>query len=321
MTTETDNMTFRQMLQASFKSEDTEEWLDVHFTRPIGLFFALVWKRLGVHPNVVTIISIFLGVAAGVMFYSTDLWANVAGVVLLIFANFCDSTDGQLARLTGQKTLIGRILDGFAGDVWFAAIYVALCLRLMSQPMPLTDVCWGPWIWMLGVVAGFLCHSPQASLADYYRQIHLYFIKGKVGSELDSYANQHAIYESLPKSGRWMERIFYYNYQNYCKSQERRTPMFQRFHANMLARWGAVENTPQQLRDDFRRGSKPLMPLTNILTFNTRAIALYLTCLLDMPWAYMLFEIVVLTIIYIYMHKKHETLCAVLDEKLSQYGS
>ena len=72
-------MTFRQMLQASFKSEDTEEWLDVHFTRPIGLFFALVWKRLGVHPNVVTIISIFLGVAAGVMFYSTDLWANVAG--------------------------------------------------------------------------------------------------------------------------------------------------------------------------------------------------------------------------------------------------
>jgi hypothetical protein len=118
-----------------------------------------------------------------------------------------------------------------------------------------------------------------------------------------------------------MERIFYYNYQNYCKSQERRTPMFQRFYANMLARWGAVENTPQQLRDDFRRGSKPLMPLTNILTFNTRAIALYLTCLLDMPWAYMLFEIVVLTIIYIYMHKKHETLCAALDEKLSQYGS
>lgn len=314
-------MTFRQMLQASFKSEDTEEWLDVHFTRPIGLFFALVWKRLGVHPNVVTIISIFLGVAAGVMFYSTDLWANVAGVVLLMFANFCDSTDGQLARLTGQKTLIGRMLDGFAGDVWFAAIYVALCLRLMSQPMPLTDVCWGPWIWMLGVVAGFLCHSPQASLADYYRQIHLYFIKGKVGSELDSYANQHAIYESLPKSGRWLERTFYYNYQNYCKSQERRTPMFQRFYANMLARWGAVENTPQQLRDDFRRGSKPLMPLTNILTFNTRAIALYLTCLLDMPWAYMLFEIVVLTIIYIYMHKKHETLCAALDEKLSQYGS
>ena len=34
-------MTFREMLRVSFKSDDTEEWLDVHFTRPIGLVFAL----------------------------------------------------------------------------------------------------------------------------------------------------------------------------------------------------------------------------------------------------------------------------------------
>ena len=31
---------FKALLQASFKSNDTEEWLDVHFTRPIGLVFA-----------------------------------------------------------------------------------------------------------------------------------------------------------------------------------------------------------------------------------------------------------------------------------------
>ena len=57
------------MLHASFKSKDTEEWLDVHFTRPIGLLFALMWKRLGVHPNAITILSIFLGVGAAFMFY------------------------------------------------------------------------------------------------------------------------------------------------------------------------------------------------------------------------------------------------------------
>ena len=31
---------FKELLRASFKSDDTEEWLDVHFTRPIGLVFA-----------------------------------------------------------------------------------------------------------------------------------------------------------------------------------------------------------------------------------------------------------------------------------------
>ena len=44
-------MEFFSLLRASFKSMDTEEWLDIYFTRPIGLAFALFWHRLGVTPN------------------------------------------------------------------------------------------------------------------------------------------------------------------------------------------------------------------------------------------------------------------------------
>jgi hypothetical protein len=64
---------FKELLQASFKSNDTEEWLDVHFTRPIGLVFALFWNKLIVHPNTITVLSIFLGVAAGYMFYFPEI--------------------------------------------------------------------------------------------------------------------------------------------------------------------------------------------------------------------------------------------------------
>ena len=99
---------------------DTEEWLDIYFTRPIGLAFALFWHRLGVTPNTITILSIFLGIGAGVMFFFTDTLHNIIGIILLMLANFCDSTDGQLARLTRQQSMKGRCLDGFAGDVWFS---------------------------------------------------------------------------------------------------------------------------------------------------------------------------------------------------------
>jgi len=307
---------FNEMLQASFKSEDTEEWLDVHFTRPIGLVFALMWKRLGVHPNAITILSIFLGVAAGVMFGYTDTLHNVAGIVLLMFANFCDSTDGQLARLTNQKTLLGRVLDGFSGDVWFFAIYAAICVRMMWQPMPGTDVQWGLWIWVLAFVAGVLSHSPQSSLSDYYRQVHLLFLKGKDGSELDSYATQRVIYDNLPKGRELFAHLFYYNYANYCKSQEKRTPAFQRMMAAIEERYGGAANLPKELRDELLDGSRPLMKYTNILTFNTRAICIYVTCLLNCPWVYMLIEITVLNIMYIYMHKKHESLCARITNKI-----
>lgn len=307
--------TFKEMLQASFKSKDTEEWLDVYFTRPIGLVFAIFWNKLGVHPNAITILSIFLGVGAGFMFAYTDLLHNVWGVLLLMFANFCDSTDGQMARLTGKKTLIGRMLDGFSGDLWFFSIYVAIIVRLFNQNIPGTDIHWHLLIFVLAFVAGVMCHSPQSSLADYYRQVHLLFIKGKEGSELDNYAQQRQIYENLPKS-KWLERVFFFNYANYCKSQEKRTPKFQKMMEVAKERCGGVENMPADLKQRFIEGSRPLMKYTNILTFNVRAITLYITCLLNCPWVYFLVEIIVLNIIYIYMHKKHESLCAEITNQL-----
>lgn len=98
---------FKELLQASYKSKDTEENIDVYFNRPIGLLFALLWNKLGIHPNVITILSFFLGAGAGWMFYYTDLKHNLLGVLLLVLADFCDSTDGQMARLSGKENACG----------------------------------------------------------------------------------------------------------------------------------------------------------------------------------------------------------------------
>lgn len=309
-------MKYKALLQASFKSKDTEEWLDVHFTRPIGLAFALFFKALKIHPNTVTIISIILGVASGFMFYHTDTYHNILGIVLLMLANFLDSADGQLARLTNKKTLLGRLLDGFAGDVWFFAIYFAMCMRMMPQQIPGTDVKWGIWIWLVAFIAGVMCHAPQSSLADYYRQIHLFFLKGKEGSELDSYYGQRKILKSLSWKKDWFAYLYHYNYANYCRGQERRTPAFQKMIKHIMQKYNNTSDLPETLRNEFLDGSRPLMKYTNILTFNTRAICIYATCLLNCPWVYMLFEITLLNILYVQMHKRHETLCSEITQKI-----
>ena len=59
--------TFTQLLKESFKSNDTEEWLDRVFTRPIGYLWAKLFQRLGVHPNVVTVLSILIGISSFVL--------------------------------------------------------------------------------------------------------------------------------------------------------------------------------------------------------------------------------------------------------------
>ena len=113
-----------------------------------------------------------------------------------------------------------------------------------------------------------------------------------------------------------LDRIFYYNYANYCKSQEQRTPRFQAFFKEVKAKWPNAEDMPQTLRQDFRAGSLPLMKYTNLLTFNLRAITIYVTCLLNCPWVYPLLEITVLHVMYLYMHRTHEALCASLMDNV-----
>lgn len=317
MSNDIETKTFKQLLHESFKSEDTEEWLDIHFTRPIGLFFVRIWYKLGVKPNTVTILSIILGVAAGVMFGFKDIMHNVAGIILLMFANFCDSTDGQLARLTNQRSMKGRCLDGFAGDAWFVAIYFAIVIRLFNSPMPGTQTNWGIWIFILCAIAGFMCHSPQSSLADYYRQIHLLLIKGKAGSELDTYESEHKIAEELKgKKGVFWDYAFHANYQHYCHSQEKRTPEFQKLLKVVRGKYGSIEKIPAEFKDEFIKGSRPLMPYTNLLTFNSRAITIYITCLLGIPWLYPVLEITVGECLYIYMHREHERLCHKLRKEI-----
>lgn len=306
---------FNELLRASFKSDDTEEWLDIHFTRPVGLAFALMWERLHVHPNVVTVVGIVLGLCSALLFSQTGLWLNVAAVVLMMFSNFCDSTDGQLARMTNQRTLVGRVLDGLSADIVFTTLYLCLAYRLWHVEIPFIGVEWGVWGVLLCIVSGIGCHSMQCLLADYYRQIHLYFLLGTEGTELTNSTEQQAEYERLPKDSSFWARAFFKNYAKYCRTQERRTPAFQQFFSHVKARYGGIENVPQELRNDFRSGSLPLMKYTNILTFNTRAIALYIAALINIVYLYPLFEIVVLTSLYVHMHRSHEAMCRRLDAK------
>lgn len=322
-------------LQATYKSNDTEEWLDKVWTRPIGYLWARLFQRLGIHPNVVTVLSMIIGASAALFFahgsYSTEgamgLILNIIGILLLAWANFYDSADGQLARMTGQKTRLGRILDGAASEVWFIPIYIALVWRfyhhhalefhwLCLEDTPRNTLIATALLFVAVLYSGFHCHAGQCGLADYYRQIHLFFLKGEAGSELDNSAQQQRLYDETPWQGNRLWKVFLHTYVGYTRRQEAQTPAFQELMRKLQQRYGSAAEAPQAFRDQFRALSLPLMKWTNILTFNTRAIALYACCLADLPWLYFVFEIVVMTALCRYMRHQHEAFCTQLAVQL-----
>ena len=296
----------KDRIASTFKSSDTEEWIDVHYTRPIGFLWAQCFNHFGIYPNVVTILSIILGIGAGYMFCYSDLLHNLLGVFLLSWANIYHSTDGQLARMSGKKTRWGRILDGFEGDVWFFCILHALCLRVYNQDIRLTHHRWGILIFVAAALCGIVFHARQARLADYYRNIHLFFLRENA-SELDSSRQQQSQLDNTPRTGHFWWRVFLWFYIGYTKAQERATPQFQKLYCELQNRY--PNGLPEKLRQDFRQQSLPLMKWANALTFNLRALCLYACCLLDIPWLYLLIEAVPFTIIAAWMHHRHETIC------------
>lgn len=296
--------TFLEKYKSTLKSMDTEETIDLLFYRPIGYAWAVLCAKLKIVPNVITIASIFLGIGAGIMFYFNNLWYNVIGMLLLIWANSFDSADGQLARMTKQYSRLGRILDGLSGDIWFVTIYFAICFREIGTSHFFMEHHWA--IWMLAIITG-LCHGKQAAMADYYRQFHLYFLKGKDGSELESLRNLDEKYKELTWSKNFWSKITMFFYRNYTANQEKMTPDMQELRYVLKAKF--KDNIPQSFRDAFRAKSKPLMKYTNWLSFNMRVIALFVALFLEMPWLYFAFEVTVLNILLIYMWLRHEYIC------------
>ena len=331
----TDNKKNKTSYLASLKSVETEDWLDFHLVRPFCYHLARFLAKFGIHPNTVTIWSIIIGAGSCVFFAHGSFYyegvrglvLNLIAVFLLCWADIFDCTDGQLARLTGQKSRLGRILDGVAGFIWYMFIYVAIAYRFYlhhglefgwfgientaENTMIATCV-----VVALGLYSGFVCMAGQTRLADYYIQVHLFFLKGAKGSEFDNSKKQQEIYEQTSWKGNWVWKAFLNSYVGYTRKQEKATPQFQRMMKLMKEKYGSVEQVPSAIRQEFHDQSLALMKWSGLLTFNFRSAIFFLACLLDVPVMNFIFEIVVMSLLAWYINHRHESFSKQFAQKL-----
>jgi hypothetical protein len=158
---------------ASFdKGRAVEEWTDTWFFRPIGLRIARACFPTRLTPDHVTIMALVVGLAGGHLCFYNNVPLNVLGVALLIVSDIFDSADGQLARMRGTSTRIGKTLDGIADAARFGNLSIHLMARLIVG-----GAAWW-YVIPLGFIAG-VAHAKQAGGIDYIRQLYLYLAEGR----------------------------------------------------------------------------------------------------------------------------------------------
>lgn len=326
----------KKKYQATLKSSETEDWLDYRVVRPLCYFLAVFFAKLNIHPNTVTIASMFIGAASsyfflhGSFYYEgwNGLWFNIIGVLLLCWADVLDCTDGQLARLTGKKSRLGRILDGMAGFTWFIPIYVLLMVRFYQHHslefgwlgIPDTEqnaLIATAVVTALALYSGFACMGPQQRVADYYIQIHLFMLKGEKGCELDSSEQQQKAYDETPADGNRLWKYFLKTYIDYTRKQEESTPEFQKLLKTLREKYGSAGNMPEEIRQELLRESRRIMPWNAMLTFNFRSGMFFLFCLFDLPVGNFLFEIIGLGLLTYCIIRHHEACCRRIRNKIA----
>jgi len=153
----------------SIKAPEAEDRMDLAFYRPLGFVIAKLGGAAGLHPTHLTLLGALAGVLAGAFFFVGHGGAFPAAVLLFLLAGILDSSDGQLARLSGRSTAFGLVLDGLCDNIVFGAVYIGCTIPLMDK--------YGWWIWALAVPAG-ICHSLQSSVLDFYNREYLFYTGG-----------------------------------------------------------------------------------------------------------------------------------------------
>jgi hypothetical protein len=119
--------------RATFKPPDVEEPIDYFVNRPLASLLVEKLARTRISPNQVTALSGTCGFAAGVVVATAPLGASVqvplAGLLLFV-SILLDCADGQLARLRGQSSMMGRALDGYVDVIPVAAMFVGFAWLL-----------------------------------------------------------------------------------------------------------------------------------------------------------------------------------------------
>ena len=146
----------------AFKAYEIEELVDVYFFRRCGILVAHAARAARLSPNLVSVLAGVIGGIGGALLASDRL--ALAGVACLFLYGIFDSADGQLARMTGETSELGRMLDGVAGYVAHTTAYLGIVVGVISRG--------GSWRILGWAVAAGLFSAIHAQMYDYHRSTY-----------------------------------------------------------------------------------------------------------------------------------------------------
>jgi archaetidylinositol phosphate synthase len=130
----------------------------------LNITLGMLFSKLGLPPNVWTLLSLLPAIAGFIALYSHHL---LAGLGLFVLSGIIDAIDGAVARVTNSTSNLGAFLDGVIGEYVELMFYIGLFFYTKNMPkfiMPSS-------LWILLLVFGAIMPTFIKAYADHRKVV------------------------------------------------------------------------------------------------------------------------------------------------------
>ena len=158
-----------EMWQKISSPEDrisAEQKLDRWLVKPTDGVFARMNRRISIPisrqliklpitPNMVSLFTLLVGFASGLLFASGGYWNMLAGAVLSVWASILDGCDGEVARLKLLESSFGCWLETICDYLYYLFIFAGMAIGLIRNSQSRTYLVLAVML-LVGAVVSFL---------------------------------------------------------------------------------------------------------------------------------------------------------------------
>ncbi len=259
----------RAEFNRSIKARAVEEPIDLWFYRPLGYALVRLLEHTRVTPNMVSAASVAAAAVACWFFVEPTVRGAALGAFFLLLSGVLDSSDGQLARMTGRVSYLGRVIDGLCDAGAFFFVYLSVAASLSAR------LGWNlGLVVVLGLVTG-TWQSLQTALPDYTRALLLdlgygeHHLPGEEPPEV-----KRRLEESRAKGAGWFSLFLLHFLWGYTRRQRRILASSRRLkqkYDDAVARRPEIREEFQRL---YRQANEPLFGWWSLLSLNSYHIAM-----------------------------------------------
>ncbi|HUM18073.1 MAG TPA: CDP-alcohol phosphatidyltransferase family protein [Candidatus Nitrosotalea sp.] len=108
--------------------KDTEGFMSRHVERRVSLALTRRLVSTRITPNVMTLVSLAMGLGGAPFFLSVNPLLQVAGSLLFLTHSVLDGCDGELARLKFLESRVGARLDFWSDNLVHVAVFTCMAV-------------------------------------------------------------------------------------------------------------------------------------------------------------------------------------------------